>query len=162
MRVRRDRPAVELPPAVARKRLIRRLTPLVLLGLWLMHGISATSGAGCHGVPLMMPMSASVSDALSMPTTMSASTIVRHSMDVTSVTRSASVQVGSGELCLSGQPPTPGHFLLALLAALAMLGLVLLANLLQRLSGEACEVRRRGPPGSAGRKLLTTVCVSRT
>lgn len=144
------------PPTSAPTRLIQSVAPLVLLGLWLMHGMSATTGAGCHGVALMMPMSASVGET--QPIAAGAAAPLG-----TSASRPESQQQGSGELCLSGRPPSPGDFLLALLATLAVVALALFAHLVPRPAGKACCTwQRRGPPGPVGRQLLTAVCVSRT
>jgi len=140
---------------------VRLLIPVVLLGLWIMHGMSATMDSGCHG---MVPTSlaASMSDSSSM--SMSPMSLVPAETGVTSAAPAGSAESESGELCLSGQPPTPGDWALTLLAALALLGSIVPALLaeqprLQRLAGSRWW---RGPPGPAGRELLTTVCVSRT
>jgi hypothetical protein len=72
--------------------------------------------------------------------------------------------MGSGEGCLSGQPPAPGDTLLALLTLLVLLGLAWPA-----IPGPVRLIRSawrrrpdRAPPWLAGRDLLNVVCVART
>jgi hypothetical protein len=135
---------------------------LVLLGLWLMHGVSATTGAGCHGVPVMMSMSMSASAA--EPGSIMAATPTMRADHQVQAKSADSMPTGSGETCLSGQPPSPRDLLLGLLACLvlAVLGRVVPTWPPHAASCAACRPRRRGPPGRAGRVLLTTVCISRT
>lgn len=159
----RDGLAIVPPSTSTRRRLIRCLALLVFLGLWLMHGMSATTGAGCHGVPVMMPMSAAVSEPPSIPSPASVSATVHGGEKGARLARSAFEQSGSAELCLSGQPPSPGDLLIALLAALAVFGIALFAAPTLWPARKAPGAwRRRGPPGLVGRELLTAVCVSRT
>jgi len=118
-----------------------------------MHGMSATTGSGCHGM-VPMPLAVAMSPIGAPPT----------GSGVTAAAPAGSVGMGSGELCLSGQPPTPGDWALALLAALALVGCVVSAvsagrTPVRRIAG--CQ-RWRGPPHLAGMELLTAECVSRT
>ena len=148
-----------LQTACLSRPVVRLLIPVVLLGLWVMHGMSATMESGCHG---MVPTSlaASMSDSSSM----SVMSAVPTEASVTSVSPSGTAESESGELCVSGQPPTPGDWALALLAALALLGCIAPALLVgqPRLRNAAGSRRWRAPPDPAGRELLTTVCISRT
>jgi hypothetical protein len=64
---------------------------------------------------------------------------------------------------MSGQPPTPGDFLIAVLCVLVVFGLAMFADSALRTARNAWGAwRRRGPPGLVARELLTAVCVSRT
>jgi hypothetical protein len=160
--VMRTRPPL-LQTAGLTRPTVRLLIPVVLLGLWVMHGMSATMSSGCHGmVPtsLAASMNASMSDSSSM----SPMSPVPAETGVTSASPAGSAESESGELCLSGQPPTPGDWALALLAALALLGCVAPALLAgqPQLRLTADSRRWRAPPDPAGRELLTTVCISRT
>jgi hypothetical protein len=128
----------------------------VLAGLWMMHGMNATTDAGCHGMAMATPMAASMTGTAPKATAPSAA--VRGAS-----TRANSVEsgaTGSGELCLSGQPPAPGATLLALLAVAgcALLGATTVRPWAVWFTGR----RWRAPPGAAGMDLLTVVCVSRT
>lgn len=148
---------------------MRLIAVLVLAGLWLMHGVSATTAAGCHGVPVVMTAGASVTDPgtgaaanVGAPTTQAG----MRAADAAPSRTSGAGSHGHGpcENCLSGQPPAPGELLLALFAALALVGhcLGVTGRLLSLPPGCWGRARRRGPPGLVGRALLTTVCVSRT
>jgi hypothetical protein len=155
--------AVRLPSSARLSRpAVRLLIPIVLLGLWMMHGMSATMESGCHGmVPTSLAASMSDSPAMSAMSAVK-STPVRAGM--TTASPAGSVELDAGELCLSGQPPAPGDWALALLAALALVGCIAFALAagqpgVQRTAGSRWW---RGPPDPAGRELLTTVCVSRT
>lgn len=161
---RRSVLAPQKHPAPLRKPALRFLVPLVLVGLWLMHGMSAITGAGCHG--MLMPVAASATEARSMAGAGTASSMaqaIANTADAATITRSSSGQAGSSELCLSGAPPTPMEFLLALLAGLALLGCVVLAAVMWPRNPRRSRRRwGRGPPGPTGRELLTMVCVTRT
>lgn len=147
------------------------LAVLVLAGLWLMHGVSATTEAGCHGVPVMMSMSASAAgsgSAMVADAVVGAKRADTSAPDATPGVRAAGTGAFShsspGETCLSGQPPSPHDLLLGLLASFALLGLAfgMAARLAQPSMRGWSRVRRRGPPGQAGRAVLTAVCISRT
>lgn len=167
----RYRAAARPSPALRHcTRTLRTLAVLVLAGLWLMHGDSATTEAGCHGVPVMMPMSASADSpgsqaaASARPGAMRADTRGSGAASGVRAQGAASEHPGPCESCLSGQPPSPHDLSRGLLSPLALLGLAVgmgaqPAQPLMRFRGRA---RRRGPPGPVGRTLLTTVCVSRT
>ena len=130
--------------------MLRPLSILVLLGLWMMHGVSATTNAGCHGVPMLMP---TTSTSMTVAAPMSATTsVVRH-------TPAADAQMGCAETCLSGQPPSSGDLMLGLLTAFILVAIVFGLDLELR---RPREMSRRGPPGPVGRRLLTEMCVSRT
>lgn len=161
---------------------LRLLAILVLLGLWLMHGVSATTGAGCHGVPVMMTMSASDTGhgstmagdaapragrgAVSRSGDVDTAHVDNARADTARAESADTMRSGSGETCLSGQPPSPRDLLISLLGcfALAILACGMAARPMRAPSSRpACRDRRRGPPGHpVGRALLTTVCVSRT
>jgi hypothetical protein len=160
-------------PSVLRHRAgaLRVLAVLVLAGLWLMHGVSATTEAGCHGVPVMMSMSASAAgsgSAMVADAGVGAKRADMSESDATPGVRAAGTEgsghSGPGEMCLSGQPPSPHDLLLGLLATFALLGLAFgMAEWLGQPSMRGwSRVRRRGPPGQAGRAVLTMVCISRT
>ena len=142
---------------------LRLFVPVVLLGLWMMHGMSATMEAGCHGMPMLMPVATSIAEAEPMAAADAGHSAMRPAADEAASVHLGSNQTGAGELCLSGQPPAPGALLLALLAALVLVGYVVLTAL-----GRRPDLRRagwrwwRGPPRLAGIELLTAVCVSRT
>jgi hypothetical protein len=142
---------------------VRLLIPVVLLGLWVMQGMSATMESGCHG---MVPTSlaASMNESMSDSSSMSPMSPALTETGVTSAAPAGSAESESGEPCVSGQPPTPGDWALALLAALALLGCIAPALLVgqPRLRNAAGACRWRAPPDPAGRELLATVCVSRT
>lgn len=159
--------AVADAPHLLRERpeLARLLAVLVLAGLWLMHGVSATTNAGCHGVPVMMSMSASaVGPQAAAGASRVSAKAPESAPDLRPAGTAASVPDGPGETCLSGQPPSPGDLLLGLLAAFVLVGLVACstARSARPLVFAWSRARRRGPPGTAGRALLTAVCVSRT
>jgi hypothetical protein len=168
MDARCDAAAGRPSPVGHHRLLLRLLAPVVLLGLWLMHGVSATTTAGCHGVPVLMSMSAQVGDPGSVPgsaTVPMVKSAAAGSAGPAWSAGAASDRPGSGEMCLSGQPPSPGGFLLALLAALALAGFGFWCAAAYRPrppSRAASLPPRRGPPGPVGRALLTTVCISRT
>jgi hypothetical protein len=171
MDARCDAAAGRPSPVGHRRLLLRLLAPVVLLGLWLMHGVSATTTAGCHGVPVLMSMSAQVGDPGSVPGTAtvpmvrSVKSAAAGSAGTAWSAGAVSDRPGSNETCLSGQPPSPGGVLLALLAALALAGFGFswAAAYGPRPPWRAASLPpRRGPPGPVGRALLTTVCISRT
>jgi hypothetical protein len=153
-----------------RSRTLCLLAGLVLAGLWFMHGVSATTEAGCHGMPVLMTMGTSVTDsgsAMGAADAEARTAMPGHDPGAATFAQPGngkSMQAGSAETCLSGQPPSPGDFLLALLASLAVLALVFGAvdQPLGAPSYALGRLRRRGPPGPVGRALLTTVCISRT
>lgn len=158
-----------MPSSTARRsRALQVLALVVLGGLWLMHGVSATTEAGCHGVPVLMSRAGPAVD----PGSPAAAGMTSRGSEAG---REASAMVSSfavedepadaccGENCLSGQPPSPSHFLLILLASLALApGLYAVARPPGCPLAGPGESRRRGPPGTVGRTLLLTVCVSRT
>jgi hypothetical protein len=139
----------------------RVLTCAVLLGLWLMHGMYSSPVAGCHGAgltlvsmtqPKMAPAPApAVSDGLVQAVAVGASM----------------APMGDGGLCLSGQVPTAGKDLNALIALLSLIGLGLATaptsgSLAPGLARRA-QSRWRAPPGAAtGSELLLLECVART
>jgi hypothetical protein len=139
------------------------LVSAVLVGLWVMHGMTGATDAGCHGAPMPLPAPGATMTA---SITQSASTATRPDASDGGAPRVATPamdQMRHGELCLSGQPPNPGRDVLALL------GLLILIACGQTCSpGESLRLRplprarRRAPPGCAGTRLLTLVCVSRT
>jgi hypothetical protein len=138
----------------------RILVPLVLLGLWMMHGMSATMESGCHGMGMPMPVAAAMADA--HPAVAAESSVAGRGGAV-SVQSADTAMTGSGELCLSGQPPTPGAALLMLLALLALAGWAVVgASTGPRRLVRSTSLRWRAPPGTGGIDLLTVVCVSRT
>src|SRR5437588_1029687 len=106
--------AAAVSPLRHRAGALRVLAVLVLAGLWLMHGVSATTEAGCHGVPVMMSMSAPATGfgsgtavhALAGAKRMDASESGAVS-DVRAEDTGASGHCSAGETCLSGQPPSP-------------------------------------------------------
>lgn len=165
--------AAAVTPSALRHRAgaLRVLAVLVLAGLWLMHGVSATTEAGCHGVPIMMSMSASAAgsgSAMVADAVVGATRADTSESDATPGVRAedagASSHSSPGEMCLSGQPPSPRDLLLGLLTAFALLGLAfgMAARLAQPSMRGRSRLRRRGPPGQAGRAVLTMVCISRT
>jgi hypothetical protein len=154
----------ESPSVRVRKLAPRLLVPVLLLGVWMMHGMSATTGAGCHGMRIMMSTTVSAVDARPMVAadTGASTTRTANTAGDAESARPASSHTGPGEMCLSGQPPAAGSFLLALLAALAVAGWVGFTALTRRPDPlRLGRGWRRGPPGLVGRELLTTVCVSR-
>lgn len=158
------RASVLLPTSARIRRLAPRLlVSVVLLGLWVMHGMSATMESGCHGMPMLMPTTASMVEAQPMAAADAGSSAIRPPTDGAASVHLASNQTGEGELCLSGQPPTLGAWLLALLATLVAVGYVVFTAQVRR-----PDLRRtrwwwwRGRPHLAGMELLTAVCVSRT
>lgn len=168
----RYRAVTATPPALRhRAGMLRMLAVIVLAGLWLMHGASATTEAGCHGVPVVMSMDSSPVGSSSAAAGHDMAGAIRMGTGDTgaaAVLRSAgtgaSDHSGMGEACMSGQPPSPSELLLALLGLLALAGLVfgMPAQLIRPLMRGWSRSRRRGPPGPAGMALLITVCVSRT
>src|SRR5947209_6992535 len=122
--VRRPPSAAHIVPRVQRvsaRRASRAvLIVLVLAGLWLMHGMAGTTDAGCHGAAMLIPRG--------MPHVAAAPALVPGAAAKGAVARAAASsipaglaeQMQHGELCVSGQPPTPGQDLLALLALLAL------------------------------------------
>lgn len=148
------------PPARIRSMTLRLFVPVVLLGLWMMHGMSATMESGCHGMPLPMPMAASIAQAQPMTPVEAGSRAVRPAAHAAVWLPAGSNQTGAGELCLSGRPPAPGAWLLA---ALLLVGCAVFAAPARRPQARRAGWQRwRGPPGLAGIALLTAVCVSRT
>lgn len=141
------------------------ITVLVFAGLWLMHGVSASTGAGCHAgaMPLIAAMSSAqgaMAAAAEAPATEAPAADSR-----APVAGPAAMGAGpSGELCLSAQPTDPGAALIGLIALMALAGWILLDGAAPaRARAAACRARRwRGPPGRTGVALLTVVCVSRT
>lgn len=139
---------------------------LLLVGLWMMHGLSGATGAGCHGAAIPVPAAISdgMSDGGAAPALMtSAPTAKSRSLTSPSMSAAVSVPMLHGDLCVSGQPPTPGQDLLALLA----LGALLLCGLPGMQPDPLADrdvrwARWRAPPAPFGIRLLTTVCVSRT
>lgn len=139
---------------------------LLLVGLWVMRGMSGTSDAGCHGA--VMPIPSAVSDGMPdvaavaavMP---SAETAAGSNAVTTSIGIGLAGQMQHGELCVSGQPPTPGQDLLALLALLALASYGVSGGCLGSPVGRVSRrARWWAPPSPFGIQLLTTVCVSRT
>jgi hypothetical protein len=135
----------------------------VLVGLWVMHGMTGATDAGCHGAPMALP---AFGATMTAPITHSAPAATRPDASDGGAPRVATPtmdQMPHGELCLSGQPPNPGRDALALLALLVLIA-----------CGPTCgrceppwlrllsPARRRAPPGCTGTRLLTLVCVSRT
>jgi hypothetical protein len=146
---------VEMAPGRRAARSV--IVVLVLAGLWLMHGISATSDAGCHdgAMPLVAAMSHG-EDAVAVP---AGAPATRRE----SVAGAADPGMGmqqSGQLCLSGQPANPGAALIALLGLLAVARCLPVGT--PTWSMASCARRRRAPPGLFGLRLLAAVCVSRT
>jgi len=136
------------------------ITVLVLAGLWLMHGASADTGAGCHAgaMPLIAAMSGG-RGAMAAPAEASAGS--RNGASASP----AGMNAGQlGELCLSAQPPDPGTALIGLIALMALTRRVLPGSTaLARVQAASLRTRRRrGPPGRWGVALLAAVCVSRT
>ena len=130
---------------------------LVLAGLWFMHGISATTGAGCRGGA--MPMIAVMTSGAAA----SGAPLEARATGPGAQANPADISAGpSGDLCLSGQPDDPGAALIALLALLAVTGYVRLAPAARLVPLARAARRWRAPPGRAGVALLTVVCVSRT
>jgi hypothetical protein len=173
MQTRYRAEAAALAPLCRRSGALRLLAVLVLSGLWLMHGVSATTEAGCHGVPVMMSMSASAAGSGSGSG--SGSQTVAHApavagradtgeSGVRAEGTGASGHGSPGETCLSGQPPSSHELLLGLLSFLTLFGfsLGMAPPLTQPSRRDRSGLRRRGPPGRSGRALLTTVCISRT
>lgn len=135
----------------------------VLAGLWVMHGMSGATDAGCHGAPMPLPAAWQAMAAAPMP--QSAPAMASPGGAGSGVLRLAvaAMEQVHGELCLSGQPPQPGRDALALLALLALTA-VDEAGRASTTAGlrQAATARRRAPPGAAGARLLAMVCVSRT
>ena len=146
--------------ADARRWVGRSAVFLLLVGLWVMHGMSGMTDAGCHGATMPLPM---ISTATTSPTSAApAATPGGVHPAVALVAPAAQTRMLHGDLCVSGQPPTFGLDLLALLALLALGA--------REPPDGACDhlwirftrrVRRRAPPGLSGIRLLTSVCVSR-
>lgn len=134
---------------------------LLLVGLWVMHGMSGMTDAGCHGAAMPLPMG-----SMAATTPMNAAPTVMPGGEHPEAAPAAPAiraQMLHGDLCVSGQPPTFGLDLLALLALLA-LGV---REARKSSCGRVClrftrRTRRRAPPGLSGIRLLTAVCVSRT
>lgn len=145
---------------------VRRFIMLLLLaGLWMMHGMSGSTDAGCHGTAMPVPMkTASVSDVAAAPASMLHERPVTNPHAATpSLGTALAEQMRHGDLCVCGQPPTPGQDLLALLALLALATSDRAdVRLLRPVRHAVPGTRRRAPPGLFGIRLLTTVCVSRT
>jgi len=137
----------------------RALACGVLLGLWVMHGMYNSPVAGCHGGGLTMvstPQSATPpSPALSDGPVQAAAE------------NAEAAPAGDGDLCVSGQVPTAGKDLNALIALLSLIGLCLVTALIsgrsiRGLPGRA-QSRWRAPPGArTGSELLLLECVART
>lgn len=142
---------------------------LLLAGLWVMHGMSGSTDAGCHGAPMPIP-----GDQAAMTTAMAAAPARVMPASPSPSGRAQTAWAGSvlggqmqhGELCVSGQPPTPGQDLLVLLALLALLALAAYGvggGSSSRLRSRAVyRAAGRAPPSLSGIRLLTSVCVSRT
>lgn len=152
-----------------RTRVMQLVAGLVLAGLWLMHGVSATTAAGCRGVPVMMTSSMSAAGAGSGATGRARAHAAAFESGPRLATDShaghpGSMHAGCGETCLSGQPPSAGDLLLGLLTCFALLALVraVSGHLPRASAGVLSRLRRRGRPPPGGTVLLTTVCVSRT
>jgi hypothetical protein len=140
------------------------LISAVLVGLWVMHGMTGATDTGCHGAP--MPLPAPGATTTTPITHDNVSTATRHDASDGGAPPVATLtmdQMRHGELCLSGQPPNPGRDALALLALLILI-----------VCGPTCGPceplwlrpvspgRRRAPPGPDATRLLTLVCLSRT
>lgn len=135
---------------------------LLLIGLWVMHGMSGTTDAGCHGA-VMPALSASSDSMPRVAAAPSAETAAASRTATTSIGMGWPGQMRHGELCVSGQPPTPGQDLLALLALLALAGYGVSGDCLRLSVGRVPRLARwQAPPSPFGIQLLTTVCVSRT
>jgi hypothetical protein len=136
----------------------------LLVGLWVMHGLSGTSDAGCHGAPMPMAGAAQMPVPSGLfgpgPQARPAAGGVNARAEMASASMD---QMRHGELCLSGQPPNPGGLLLALLAliACALAAIELRGRPTARSPGSPRR-SRHAPPGLIGRRLLTVMCVART
>lgn len=127
---------------------------MVLAGLWMMHGVSAMSGSGCHGGPMPLLAATSDGDAMAAPAQARAD-------GSASAAHSGAMSNGqSGEVCVPDQPQTSGAALIALLALMALVGCVSRTAWAWAIARSAR--RRRAPPRPSGSDLLTVVCVSRT
>ena len=146
---------------------------LVLVGLWLMHGMFGTTEAGCQGgaMPVSMSVSVPVAAPGAVPDVAAAHAFMP-SVPAAAGSRAVAPSVGAGlaeamrhgELCQSGQPPTPGRDMLVLLALLALAGPIAARDVACEPFGLPLARRagKRAPPGLFGTGLLTAVCVSRT
>jgi hypothetical protein len=141
----------------------------VLVGLFLMHGISPTVG-GCHGGAGGMTAAMPAASAASLGAATSADRVAsmpdEHSASITgAVFRSADGAVGSAsaaDSCIPLRPESPGTALLTLLA----LGLAhtLWLRVAEQASPTARQRRRsRHRPQAGGSvPLLVHLCISRT
>ena len=140
---------------------------LLLVGLWMMHGMSGATDAGCHGAAMPLPMTASAA----MPNVAAAPALTSGASSAAPLRAATSSSIGTGsagqmrhgDLCVSGQPPTPGQDLLALLALLALAAYGMSGlDLGLSVTRAPHRTQRQAPPGLFGIRLLTAVCVSRT
>jgi hypothetical protein len=142
---------------------------LLLVGLWLMHGMSGTTAAGCNGaaMPLLMVNADGMADAAAAPggalTAGASVALGPRAATATSFSIDLSERMPHGELCVSGQPPTSGQDLLRLLTLLALAVYGTAGSRAAGPVGRAVRAARwRAPPGRSGIRLLLTMCVSRT
>lgn len=132
----------------------------VLLGLWVMHGMYASPVTGCHGAGLTL-VSMTQPETAPAPAPAASDRLVQAAVGV------GMAPMGDGDLCLSGQVPTAGKDLNALIALLSLIGLgLVMAPVSERfvpgMPGRA-QSRWRAPPGAAtGSELLLMECVART
>ena len=160
-----SRVAVSLRRAVgARWWVGRSVVFLLLVGLWVMHGMSGTTDAGCHGAAMPLPMGSTAATAATGPMSPVPGLARRgEQLAAPRAAPAAEEQMLHGDLCVSGQPPTFGLDLLALLAVLALAAREAPDGASGRLWLRFTRrARRRAPPGCSGIRLLTVVCVSRT
>ena len=111
-------------------------------------------------MPMPLSMGATAQQLVSIPST----SHPRTAQSSPPTVASAAEQMRHGELCQSGQPPTPGRDALTLLALLALAGSPVAWDVARdpftlRLDRSAGS---RAPPGPFGTGLLAAVCVSRT
>jgi len=138
---------------------------LVLAGLWMMHGISAAGGAGCHAGTMSLVSAMSGGEGAMAAAAPVPSSVADSRTRPGTAARPDGMAAGqSGDLCLSGQPTDPGAAFIALIALVALAGCVLLGgDLVAWMQAAMQRARRwRAPPGRAGTALLDIVCVSRT
>lgn len=163
MRERTGRLALRAHTRRTRRLAVRALAPVLLAGLWVMHGMAATTASGCHGGTMPLPVPAA---SAPRPQTAAEQQAVHGAMLALSRGETAARPtthgpVESGDLCLSGAPPTGGALLSLLLAAIAWW----LPDEAEKPTSSRSPLgalASRAPPGSWGSDLLVKVCVART
>ncbi|MEY9835616.1 hypothetical protein [Streptacidiphilus sp. EB103A] len=130
--------------------------PVLLVGLFLMHGAPTAAMGDCHESMALTSM------ALTLPGThpMAAAVHTASTASVQTQRQSETASGSQGTSCVT--TPVRGHLTLPapvlLFAVLVALAVLIGAGRL----GGARSARRRGPPPTGGRQILLQVCIART